>query len=177
MMGEEGTMSETTEERRPVDAEEARAIIDTWVRLQLEQAGSAAFAPIVAEEGFLLQAPTVERCWEGLDGLEEHQRVKRFFFDEELAVRDVRVAPGAQRTLAWTCTGWAASYRPQGSPRSFSVRAYMEHEWELRRCPRTGRAFLQRLTTDLFEYRKGHAPAEAVAGNPYLDPGLPVQRR
>lgn len=169
--------SEPIEERRPVSADETQAIIDEWVRLQLEQAGSAAFVSIVAEEGFLLQAPLADQRWEGPAGLEEHQTLKRFFFDEELVVRDVRVAPGEERTLAWTCTSWAASYRPVGSPRSFSVRAYIEHEWELRRCPRTGCPFLQRLTTDLFEYRKGHAPPQAVPGNPYLDPELPVQRR
>lgn len=160
-----------------VTADEAQAIIDEWARLQDTQAGLAAFLPIVADDGFLLQSPAESRRWEGHAGLEAHQEMKRFFFDEEHDFRDVRIAPGEERTIAWTCLGWEARYRPQGSPTSKVVKAHMEHEWEFRRCGRTGRPYVLRLTVDSFEYRKGCGPETSVAGIPYLDPGLPTRSR
>ncbi|GEM_PF-2001767 len=170
-------MSDTDARNAPVTADEAQEIIDRWARLQDAQAPLEELLEIVAEEGFLLESPTADRRWEGREGLRAHQELMRVFFDAEHHFRDVRIAPGAERTIAWTCLSWQARYRPAGSPTSSVVKAYMEHEWELRRCERSGRPFLARLTVDRFEYRKGCAPAQAVAGNPYLDPGLPVQSR
>ena len=170
-------MSDIDARQAPVTAEEAQEIIDRWACLQDTQAPVEELLEIVAEEGFLLESPTADRRWQGHEGLQAHQELMRFFFDEEHLFRDVRIAPGAERTIAWTCLSWQARYRPAGSATSRLVKAYMEHEWELRRSERTGRPILARLTVVHFEYRSGCAPAEAVAGNPYLYPGLPVQSR
>ncbi len=147
---------------------EARQIINEWARLHDLQAGLAAFLPIIAEEGFYMQFG--DKRWEGYADFEGHQITKRKFFDEVHEYYDVRIEVGDERTVAKTKMNWSGRYRPERSPRSKPIKAYLEHTWEFRRCARTGRAFMQGHVVDVFEYLKGFGLDDTPAYDPHLDP-------
>ena len=107
--------------------------------------------------------------WEGYADFEDHQIVKRKFFDEFHHYLDILVEDREGDTIAKTKMRWSYRYRPERSPRSKLIRAYLEHTWEFRRCPKTGRPFMQGHVVDLFEYEKGFRPDEEQEYDPHLD--------
>ncbi len=151
----------------PVSEEEAKKIISEWARLHDLQAGLSAFLPIIAEEGFYMQFGT--KRWEGYADFEDHQITKRKFFDEVHDYYDIRVDVGQEKTIAKTKMRWTHRYRPERSPKSQLIKAYLEHTWEFRRCPKTGRPFMQGHVVDLFEYEKGFRPDEEQEYDPHVD--------
>jgi hypothetical protein len=155
-------------ERGPVTESEARAIIAEWARLHDLQAGLSAFLPIIAEEGFSMRFGDKE--WRGYADFEDHQITKRKIFDEVHDDYDIQVEVGPEKTVAKTRLRWFNRYRPERSPRSRVLKAYLEHTWEFRRCPRMGRAFMQGHTVDHFVYEKGFGPGDEQAYDPHLDP-------
>lgn len=155
-------------ERAPVTEEEARSIISQWARLHDLQAGLSAFLPIIAEDRFYMQFG--DKRWEGYADFEDHQITKRKFSDEVHDYCDIRIEVGDDRTIAKTKMNWFARYRPERSPRSKTIKAYLEHTWEFRRCAKTGRAFMQGHVVDVFEYVKGFTPDDNPEYDPHLDP-------
>jgi len=144
-----------------ITAEEVTAVIERWAALEEAQAGLSGYLDIVAPD-VRLDEPGTE--WVGLDGLERRQLTRRGFFDESHEYSDVRIQSGADSAKAWTMLRWSARFRPEGSPVSRSVRARVEHEWELHRAP-DGRVVVRRRTVDAFAYREGeHVAEEASAG-------------
>jgi hypothetical protein len=151
-----------------VTEQEVREIISEWGRLHDLQAGLSAFLPIIAEEGFYMQFGT--KRWEGYADFEDHQITKRKFFDELHHYLDIKVEVGEEKTIAKTKMNWTYRYRPERSPKSRLIKAYLEHTWEFRRCPKTGRPFMQGHVVDLFEYEKGFRPDDEQEGyDPHLD--------
>jgi len=153
---------------KPVTEEEVKFIINEWGRLKDLQFGLSAFLPIIAEEGFYMQFG--EKRWEGYADFEEHQITKRKFFDEVHDCYDSRIEVGDEKTIAKTKMNWFARYRPERSPKSKIIKAYMEHSWEFRRCDKTGRAYMQGHIVDVFEYGKGFSPEDKEKYDPHLDP-------
>jgi hypothetical protein len=151
----------------PVTEQEARGIILEWSRLHDLQAGLSAFLPIIADEGFYMQFGT--KRWEGYADFEEHQITKRKFFDELHDYFDVSVEVGEEKTIAKTKMNWTYSYRPERSPKSKLIKAYLEHTWQFRRCPKTGRPFMQGHVVDVFEYEKGFRPDDEPEYDPHID--------
>lgn len=150
----------------PVNEAEVRAIVARWGELHDLQAGLSAFIPIIATAGFYMEF--AGKRWEDYEGFEVHQLVKRRFFDELHETVDIRITPGAPVTRAWTLSHWNASYRPENSPRSRQIKTVIEHEWEFRRDPANGRAFMQGHTVTRFEYLPGFAPEEKSDQDPHL---------
>jgi hypothetical protein len=150
----------------PVSEAEARAIIARWGELHDRQAGLSAFMPFIARTGFYLEF--AGKRWEGYEGLELHQIEKRRFFDERHEMLELRMMPGAEATHAWTRSHWDARYRPQNSPRSRLIKTTIEHDWEFRRDPATGRAFMQGHKVTKFEYLPGFSPQEEPDDDPHL---------
>jgi len=151
-----------------VTEQEATRIIMEWARLHDLQAGLSAFLPIIAEEGFYMQFGT--KRWEGYADFEDHQETKRKFFDEVHDYHDIRVEVGDEKTVVKTKMHWTYRYRPERSPKSKLCKAFIEHTWEFRRCPKTGRAYMQGHVVDLFEYGKGFRPDEEQTYDPHIDP-------
>ena len=151
----------------PVTEDEAKKIISEWARLHDLQAGLSAFLPIIAEEGFYMEFGG--KRWEGYADFEDHQITKRKFFDEVHEYFDIRVDVGEEETTAKTKMRWTYRYRPERSPTSKLIKAYLEHTWEFRRCPKTGRSFMQGHVVDLFEYEKGFRPDEEQEYDPHMD--------
>src|ERR1700753_1209123 len=127
-------------ELSPVTEAEARQIILEGGRCDHLQAGLSAFLPLIAEDGFYMQFGA--KRWIGYADFEDHQITKRKFFDERHDYFDIRVEPGEEKTLARTKMTWTYRYRPERSPISKLIKAYLEHTWEFRRCSKTGRAFM-----------------------------------
>jgi hypothetical protein len=152
---------------QPVADAEAREIILQWGRLHDRQAGLSAFLPIIAEEGFYMAFGA--KRWVGYADFEEHQLVKRKFFDEFHDYVDIAVEPGLPTTWAKTKMKWNYRFRPERSPTSQLIKAYLEHTWEFRRCERTGRPFMQGHVVDLFEYEAGFRPDEPQEYDPHID--------
>lgn len=151
----------------PVTESEARAIIAEWGRLHDLQAGLSAFIPLIAPTGFYMEFDG--KRWEGYAGFEAHQLVKRRFFDELHDTFEVRITPGADSTHASTRSHWNASYRPENSPRSRTIKTAIEHDWEFRRDPANGRAFMQGHKVTKFDYLPGFAPADVQDYDPHLE--------
>ena len=151
-----------------VTEQEATEIIMEWGRLHDLQAGLSAFLPIIAEEGFYIQFGT--KRWEGYADFEDHQETKRKFFDEVHDYYDIRVEVGDEKTIAKSKMHWTYRYRPERSPKSKLCKAYIEHSWEFRRCPKTDRAYIRGHVVDLFEYEKGFRPDEEQTYVPHIDP-------
>jgi len=151
----------------PVTEAEARDIIHEWGRLHDEQAGLSAFLPIIAEDGFYMRFGG--KSWVGYADFEDHQITKRKFFDECHDYYDIQVQVGEEKTIAKTKMRWTYRFRPERSPKSLLIKAYLEHTWEFRRCPRTGRAFMQGHVVDVFEYEKGFRPDEQLDYDPHMD--------
>ena len=154
----------------PVSEAEARAIIAKWGQLHDLQAGLSAFLPIIARSGFFMEF--AGKRWEGYEGFEAHQLVKRRFFDERHDTFEIHVIPGPESTHARTVSHWDASYRPENSPRSRMIKTLIEHDWEFRRDPATGEAFMQGHKVTKFEYLPGFAPDDAADYDPHLDANL-----
>jgi hypothetical protein len=152
----------------PVSEAEARAIITKWGELHDRQVGLSAFLPLIARTGFYMEF--AGKRWEGYEGFERHQIEKRRFFDEFHETLEMRLTPGVEATHAWTLSHWNASYRPEGSPRSHQIRTVIEHDWEFRRDPATGQAFMQGHKVTRFEYLPGFAPRDVEEYDPHLDP-------
>jgi hypothetical protein len=152
---------------QPVTAAETHEIILQWGHLHDLQAGLSAFLPIIAADGFYMQFGT--KRWEGYADFEDHQITKRKFFDERHEYLDIQVAEGDERTTAKTKMRWTYRYRPERSPTSKLIKAYLEHTWELRRCPQSGRAFMQGHVVDVFEYEAGFRPDDPPEYDPHLD--------
>ena len=147
---------------------EAREIIVEWGRLHDLQAGLSAFLPLIAREGFYLEF--AGKRWEGYDGFERHQIEKRRFFDELHETVSIEMLPPAgDATHVRTLSHWDASYRPENSPRSRRIRSIIEHDWEFRRDPATGRPFMQGHRVTKFDYRPGFAPDDTPEYNPHLE--------
>jgi hypothetical protein len=151
----------------PVTEEEARAIIQEWARLHDLQAGLSAFLPFIASDGFYMQFGG--KRWVGYADFEDHQITKRRFFDEKHEYFDIQVTPGEEKTIARSKMHWTYRFRPERSPTSKLIKAYIEHIWEFRRCPKTGRAFMQGHIVDLFEYEKGFRPDDEPQYDPHID--------
>lgn len=145
---------------------EARAIIAEWGRLHDLQAGLSAFIPLIAPTGFYMEFDG--KRWEGYAGFEAHQLAKRRFFDELHETFEIRVTPDADWTRAWTRSHWNARYRPENSPRSKTIKTLIEHDWEFRRDPATGAAFIQGHKVTKFDYLPGFAPDNAQEYDPHL---------
>src|SRR5882757_290606 len=152
----------------PVSDEEARAIIRQWGQLHDQQAGLSSFLPIIAEKDFYMRFGA--KSWIGYADFEDHQITKRVFFGEVHEYLDVQIEPGGDKTIARTKMAWTYRYRPERSPRSKLIKAYLEHTWEFRRCPETGRAFMQGHVVDVFEYEQGYRADEQTTYDPHLDP-------
>lgn len=151
----------------PVSEDEARSIILEWGRLHDLQAGLSAFMPIIAEAGFYMKFG--EKSWIGYADFESHQIVKRKFFDELHDYTDIQIIVGEPATSAKTKMQWTFRQRPENSPRSQLLKAYLEHTWEFRRCEKTGRAFMQGHVVDLFEYAEGFRPDDVQEYDPHTD--------
>ena len=151
----------------PVTAEEATKIIFEWARLHDLQAGLSEFMPYIAEEGFYMRFDGNE--WIGYSDFEKHQIMKRRFFNEVHEYYDIDIVEGDEKTTATTKMNWAAHYRPENSPKSQLIKAYLEHLWEFRRCQKTGRPYMQGHSVELFEYIEGFAPDEENNSDPHLD--------
>jgi len=151
----------------PVTEEEARAIIQQWGDLHDQQAGLSAFLPIIAEEGFYMQFGV--KRWAGYADFEDHQITKRKFFDELKEYLGIRIEAGQEKTIAKTKLIWTYRYRPERSPKSKLIKAYLEQTWEFRRCAKTGRAFMQGHVVDVFEYERGFRPEDEQVYDPHLD--------
>ncbi len=108
-----------------VTESEARAMIERWGQLHDLQAGLSAFLPTIAEESFYMQFGS--KRWVGYAAVGEHQINKRKSFDEVKEYLDVRVEVGDEVTIAPTRMRWSYRFRPEQSPRSQLVKAYMEH--------------------------------------------------
>lgn len=122
----------------PVTEAEARTIIIAeWGRLHDLQAGLSAFIPLIARTGFYMAFDG--KRWEGYAGFEEHQLVKRRFFDELHDTFEARVIPGTDSTHAWTRSHGNACYRPENSPRSKTIKSLIEHDWEFAAIPQPAR--------------------------------------
>ena len=81
--------------------------------------------------------------------------------------------PGPDVTHARTVSHWEASYRPENSPRSKRIKTLLAHDWEFRRDPATGQAFMQGHTVTKFEYLPGFAPDDTQEPpDPHLDASL-----
>ena len=158
----------------PITEAEARAIIAKWGELHDLQAGLSAFIPFIARTGFYMEF--AGKRWEGYEGLERHQIEKRRFFDERHDTFEVRMMPGADSTHAWTLCHWDASYRPENSPRSRRIKTLIEHDWEFRRDPTSGAAFMQGHKVTKFDYLPGFAPDDAPTYDPHLNPELGRRR-
>ncbi|MFO1082131.1 MAG: hypothetical protein U1E23_16060 [Reyranellaceae bacterium] len=150
----------------PVGEAEARSIIARWGELHDLQAGLSAFLPFIARDGFYMVF--AGKRWEGYADFEAHQLVKRRFFDELHETLEVRVQPASPATHAFTVSRWEARYRPDNSPRSVQIKSRIEHDWEFRRDPDTGHAYMQGHRVTAFEYLPGFAPLETVADDPHL---------
>jgi hypothetical protein len=151
----------------PVSEAEARAIIAEWGRLHDLQAGLSAFIPFIARTGFYMEFNG--KRWEGYEGFETHQVVKRRFFDELQDTYAIRVVPAPSVTRAWTKSRWNASYRPENSARSRTIKTLIEHEREFRRDAATGAAFMQGHTVTKFAYLPGFAPDDEQEYDPHLE--------
>jgi hypothetical protein len=158
----------------PVTEAEVRAIITRWGELHDLQAGLSAFIPIIAPVGFYMEFSG--KRWEGYAGFEVHQLVKRRFFDELHETMEIRITPGPEVTRAWTLSNWNARYRPENSPRSRLIKTILEHDWEFRRDPASGRAIMQGHTVTRFEYLPGFAPEDKPDDDPHLGPTLGARR-
>src|SRR5689334_14229646 len=112
----------------PVTDAEARVIIQQWATLHDLQAGLSAFLPFIAEDGFYMQFGT--KRWVGYADFEDHQITKRRFFDERHEYFDIHVEPSAEKTIAKTKMHWTYRYRPERSPTSKLIKAFLEHAWE-----------------------------------------------
>lgn len=154
-------------QQTPVTEAEARSVIQQWGRLHDQQAGLSAFLPIIAEEGFYMQFGA--KRWEGYADFEDHQITKRKFFDELHEYQEIQIDVGEKQTRAKTKMRWTYRYRPERSPTSKLIKAYLEHTWEFRRCPKTGRPFMQGHVVDVFEYEKGFRPDDEQQYDPHLD--------
>jgi hypothetical protein len=152
---------------RPVTEAEARAIIAKWGELHDLQAGLSAFIPLIARTGFYMEF--AGKRWEGYEGFERHQIEKRRFFDEWHETLEVRLMPAADATHAWTLSHWDASYRPENSPRGRRIKTLIEHDWEFRRDPASGVAFMQGHKVTKFDFLPGFAPDDAQHYGPHLD--------
>jgi hypothetical protein len=151
----------------PVTGEEARHIIQEWARLHDLQAGLSAFLPFIAEDGFYMEFGN--KRWVGYADFENHQITKRKFFDENHEYFAIDVQPGAEKTIAKTKMHWTYRWRPTGSPTSKLIKAYLEHTWEFRRSPTSGKPFMQGHRVDVFEYEKGFRPDEVEEYDPHID--------
>jgi hypothetical protein len=78
----------------------------------------------------------------------------------------------ARSTHARTVSHWDARYRPENSPRSRMIKTLIEHDWEFRRDPVTGEAFMQGHKVTKFEYLPGFAPDDTADYDPHLDASL-----
>ena len=52
------------------------------------------------------------------------------------------------------------------------IKTLIEHDWEFRRDPATGEAFMQGHKVTKFEYLPGFAPDDAADYDPHLDASL-----
>ncbi len=152
----------------PVTDEESRRIINQWGRLHDLQAGLSAFLPIIAAEGFYMEFGG--KRWVGYADFEEHQITKRKFFDEKHEYTEIEVQVGQPATTAKTKMRWTYRYRPERSPTSQMIKAYLEHTWEFRRSPQTGQAYMQGHVVDVFQYEPGFRPDEKQDYDPHIDP-------
>jgi hypothetical protein len=64
--------------------------------------------------------------WVGYADFEDHQITKRRFFDEQHDYSDIQVQVGGDKTLARTKMIWPCRYRPDRSPISKRINAYLE---------------------------------------------------
>ena len=159
----------------PVSEAEVRAIIAKWGELHDLQAGLSAFIPFIARTGFYMEF--AGKRWEGYEGFEAHQLVKRRFFDERHDTFEIHVTPAADWTHARTLSNWEASYRPENSPRSKRIKTLIGHDWEFRRDPSTRQAFMQGHKVTTFEYLPGFAPDDTQDYDPHLDASLGRRKR
>ncbi|MCP9792112.1 hypothetical protein KBZ20_09050 [Vulcanococcus limneticus Candia 3F8] len=159
-----------------VSEDEARAIILQWGILHDRQAGLSWFLPIIASEAFYMRFG--ETSWIGYADFERHQIVKRKFFDELHSYSTILVSVQRPATTAKTVMLWTCRHRPEGSPTSELLKARLEHTWEFRRCPSTGRPYMQGHVVDRFEYLDGFRPladpSTARSDDPHLDPRWPT---
>ncbi|MFO1160580.1 MAG: hypothetical protein U1E60_17205 [Reyranellaceae bacterium] len=154
----------------PVSEAEVREMVARWGALHDLQAGLSAFIPFIAATGFYMEFGG--KRWEGYEDFETHQINKRRFFDETHETVEIRITPGPDVTRAWTLSHWNARYRPDNSPRSRLIKTVLEHDWEFRRDPTTGRAFMQGHKVTRFEYLPGFGHDDQQAYDPHFDPNV-----
>lgn len=142
-----------------VTRDEAIALIYRWGELHDDHAGLARFMPILDEHDLVLKFR--DQVWEGYEGFEQHQEVKRQFFDESHIYDEqaFEVEEDTTGTRVRSKMQWAARMRRDGEPRSEQIKVDIVHRWVMRRCPRRGVAVIQHHEVESFDYVQGFEPA------------------
>lgn len=137
--------------------EEARHVVIAFWQMMDDHAPVHRLLTIVAEEGFEIGFRDRQR-WLGLDGLEQHQEIKRPYFDEAHVPQLIDVTLLPDRAVVKTVMRWEASHRDPPAPRSERIKAVLHHTWEIIRSPRDGRPVVQSQIVESMRWLEGFAP-------------------
>ncbi|MBI4965549.1 MAG: hypothetical protein HY913_19890 [Desulfomonile tiedjei] len=151
---------------KPLTETEVRELIELWGRLQNEHAPIVDLLPIIAEEGFEIRFR--DKVWRGLRGFEDHQEVKRQFFDEEHVYESFDVTVLPDRAEARTVMRWEASHREAPAPRSKRLKAVFYHSWVIKRSAASGMPVIVKHFVDSCEFQPGFAPSPEAPPDPHL---------
>ncbi|TAJ31009.1 MAG: hypothetical protein EPO64_02695 [Nitrospirae bacterium] len=157
----EGTVSQ------PITNEDVKHLIHEWGRLHNDHASLSAFLPIIAEEGFEIRFGDV--VLKGYAGLEEHQEIKRQFFDESHIYNSIDVKVSDGQAEAKSVVQWEASVRDASAPRSTRIKAVIHHSWLIARSSKTGKPVIVQHVVDSFKYLPGFEPPAPAKPAPHLD--------
>lgn len=148
-----------------VTREQAIGLIRQWGNLHDEHAGLARFMFMLDENDLVLKFR--DQVWGGYEGFEQHQEVKRQFFDESHVYDDAgfEVEEDIEGTRVRSKMQWTARMRPQGAPRSEQIKVDIVHRWVMRRCPRRGTAVIQHHEVESFNYVPGYEPSPIHASD------------
>ncbi len=152
---------------QPITEEEVKHLIHEWGRLHNDHAPLSAFMPIIAEEGFEIRFG--DFVLKGYAGLEEHQEIKRQFFDEAHIYNSIDVTAFPDRAEAKSVVQWEASVREASAPRSTRLKAVIHHSWLIKRSPLSGKPVIVHHIVDSFKYLPGFEPPPRVKLPPHLD--------
>lgn len=152
---------------QPITEEDVKHLIHEWGRLHNDHAPLSAFMSIIAEEGFEIWFG--DFVLKGYAGLEEHQEIKRQFFDEAHIYNSIDVKVFADRAEAKSVVQWEASIREAPAPRSTRLKAVIQHSWLIQRSPKSGKPVIMHHIVDSFKYLPGFEPPAPVKPAPHLD--------
>jgi hypothetical protein len=142
---------------------EARDVVIAFWKMLDEHAPIHRLLALVAEEGFEIGFRGGQ-CWRGLDGLEQHQEVKRQFFDEAHVPESLSVTLSPGQAVVKSVMRWEASYREAPAPRSERIKAVLHHTWVIGRSPRDGRPVVKSQIVDSLRWLDGFAPRAGKEG-------------